>query len=75
MVLMTFLVLRIQIRIDFRRPYPDPGGQNDPQKEKRGINFKFRSAGCSLLRVGFSGILDVLKRGIGKNKLLFLKKY
>jgi hypothetical protein len=73
MVLMTFSLFHIRIRIDFGRPYPDPGRQNDPQKERKGINFNFRSAGCSLLRVGFSGILDVLGKGQGKNKLLFLK--
>jgi hypothetical protein len=42
------------------------------QNRKKGRNFKFLNAGCSLLRAeGFSNRSDVLYGGLGKSKLHF----
>jgi hypothetical protein len=70
------------IRIYFGQLNPDPDKHGEcgsgsgsrrakmPTKiEKKGRNFQFCSAGCSLLRPeGFSSSLDVLQGGLGKSK-------
>jgi hypothetical protein len=74
-------VCRIRIRIDFGRLDPlemrtrirIQEGKNDPQKYKKGRNFKFLNAECFLLRAeDFSCSLDVLYGGLGKCKVQFL---
>ncbi len=60
------------IRFRIRNPDPnqDPGGQNDPQKQKKLRNFMFWSAGCSLSSAeGFFCNLDALYEGLGIVKL------
>ncbi len=63
--------IRIQcgprIRVLFRNPDPDPGGQKWPPKNREKlINFMFWSAGFSLLRAeGFSCVLKVLYGSLG----------
>ncbi len=72
----SYNVLRvfwIRIHINW---FGSNGEQKWPTKlEKKGRNFKFLSARCSLLRAeGFSCSLDVLYVGLGYSKLQFLIK-
>jgi hypothetical protein len=56
--LLSVLMFRIRIRIDFGWLDPDPGGPKKITKfGKKFRNFMFCSAGCSLLRgEGFSAV-------------------